>query len=236
MFILPQEILYSQDLSPRAKFTLQALASHCGQTDEAWPSMERLARFMSQSLRTAQRGMRELIEKGLVQRTLRHITTPLYRVACMIQRGPNRAERRRQAREESASNLSTGRGDNPVTRPLGSSIPSLEQPNNNDHYSREYVPTTVQSTSQQGEKPKNNGFEDKPLRKHPSEVRLLAEDIAELLGYQSFNYWLKISWRATEQTVYEALSFVRGEMLEGHAENPCGLFVYRLRTFHRLRI
>jgi hypothetical protein len=239
LFILPQEILYSQGLSPRAKFTLQALASHCGQTDQAWPSMDRLAKFMSQSIRTAQRGMAELLEKGLVERTLRHITTPLYRVACMVQRGPCRAERRRQGKEP-ASNLSTDRGDNHDTRPLGSSIPFLEQSNNNDHYSTVYVPPTVQTDSQQGYPNQNNGFQDtgmeKPKRMHPAEARLLAEDIAEALGYQSFKYWLKIAWRASEQAIYEALSFVKGEMLEGHAENPCGLFVYRLRQFHGLRI
>lgn len=239
MFILPQEILYSQDLSARAKFTLQALASHCGKTNEAWPSMDRLANFMSQSIRTAQRGMAELLEKGLVERTLRHITTPLYRLTCMIQRGPNRSERRRQGKEP-VSNLSTDRGDNSDTRPLGSSIPFLEQTNNNDHYSAEYVPRQVLPTDQQGNPPTNNGFKaetlEKPKKMHPSEARLLAEDIAEALGYASFKYWLKIAWRASEQAIYEALSFVKGEMLEGHAENPCGLFVYRLRQFHGLRI
>jgi hypothetical protein len=157
----------------------------------------------------------------------------------MIQRGPTRAERRRQAKEP-APNLSTGRGDNHDTRPLGSSIPFLEQSNNNDHHSAEYVPCQVLSTNQQDNLPTNNGFKaetlEKPKRMHPAEARLLAEDIAEALGYQSFKYWLKIAWRASEQAIYEALSFVKGEMLEGHAENPCGLFVYRLRQFHGLRI
>lgn len=205
--------------------------------------MDRLAKFMSQSIRTAQRGMAELLDKGIVQRTLRHITTPLYRITCMVQRGPNRAERRRQARDEqkkTAPNLSTGRGDTPDTRPLGTPFPFLEQPKDNDHYSHSYVPPQVQPSYPQGYPQRNNGLEDraleKPRRMHPAEARLLAEDIAQVLGWNSYKYWLKIAWRATEQAVYEALSFVKGEMLEGHADNPCGLFVYRLRKFHALRI
>jgi hypothetical protein len=241
LFSLPQQVSRSQRISSRAKTALYYLASLCGAQNHCFPYVETIAQGMSAGVRTAQRAISELIDHGLIKRKLRpYHQSSVYTLVCLEWRGPTRADRRREERESRISpeviHTPSNRGDNPDT-------PFLREQTtqeNNDHYSTEYVHPTVQDNSQQGYPQGNNGFKaetlEKPKRMHPAEARLLAEDIAETLGYTSFKYWLKIAWRASEQAIYEALSFVKGEMLEGHAENPCGLFVYRLRQFHGLRI
>ena len=239
MYTLDPVIDYSQEFSATTKAALRCLASHCGQGIECFPSMERIARYMSRSVRTAQRAIKELLELRLVDRKLHHTKTPTYRLLCMIER-INRAERRRrekQEQEKQAQQLSTdsiNRGDTGV---VGLSSYRTDQIDN--AINRNGVRTLQPSATTQTESlTPNNGDKDflKPKRNHPAMVRVIAEDLAEVLGYQSFKYYLWLAWRIGEETLYECLAWVRQEYQEGKTETPGRLFTWRLRTFYNLRI
>jgi hypothetical protein len=64
-----------------AKFTLVGLASHAGDTWQAWPSVKTLAKYVNASERSVQRYLQELVELGLV--------TPFEREAENKSRLPN---------------------------------------------------------------------------------------------------------------------------------------------------
>jgi hypothetical protein len=245
MFILPEATKRSQAVSARAKTALYYLASLCGQTNECFAYMETISQGISRGIRTAQRAVAELIDQGLVERELRHYhRCPTYRLVCLEERLSRQARRARERQEAKPSkevmHSHPPRGDNPDGGPLVVPFPSEQTTLYNDHYTAVRTTSSTGGAHQQPSQTQNNGCSQRPLEKpkrmHPSEARLLAEDIAELLGFDSLQYWLKIAWRASEQAIYEALSFVRGEMLEGHSTNPAGLFVHRLRVFHNLRI
>lgn len=239
MYILDPLIDYSQEFSATTKTALRCLASHCGQGIECFPSMERIARYMSRSIRTAQRAVKELLELRLVERELHHTKTPTYRLLCMIER-INRAEKRRREKQEQdnqGQELSTDsihRGDTDV---VGLSSYRTDQI---DNAIKPNGVRTIQpsSTTQPLETSQNNGDKAflKPKKNHPAMVRVIAEDLAEVLGYQSFKYYLWLAWRIGEETLYECLAWVRQEYQEGKTETPGRLFTWRLRTFYNLRI
>jgi hypothetical protein len=238
VFVLPETTKRNPDLSARAKSALYYLASLCGAQNHCFPYVQTISEGMSTGIRTAQRAIAELLDKGLIKRKLRHHhMSAVYTLPCLERRGPTRAETRREAREKSRTyptviNSPQHRGVNPDT-------PILEQTTqeNNDHYSTEYVPRKVLRTNQQGYSQANNGYEAlNPRKMHPAEAKLVAEDLAQVLGWKSFKWFLRLAWRVGEETLYECLSWVKQEMAEGKATNPGGLFTSRLRTFYNLRI
>ena len=71
----------AQEAPMAAKFTLVGLASHAGDTWQAWPSVKTLAKYVNASERSVQRYLQELVDLGLV--------TPFEREAENKSRLPN---------------------------------------------------------------------------------------------------------------------------------------------------
>jgi hypothetical protein len=88
MFVLPQDINYSPNLSIHEKNLLRALADHCGSKDVCWPSVETLGRFMNVGVRTVQKYLRRVTELRFVEVVRKPGKTNLYRVICLEERKP----------------------------------------------------------------------------------------------------------------------------------------------------
>lgn len=88
MFILPNHINYSHNLSIHEKNLLRCLSDHCGDKDICWPSTERIARFMNVTSRTVRKYLKRITELKFVEVIRRRGKSNLYKMLCLEERLP----------------------------------------------------------------------------------------------------------------------------------------------------
>jgi len=63
---IPRWLLYSQEVTPKAKLVYLVIQSHTNEQGTAWPSQATIATESGLSLATVKRGLEELRKRGLV--------------------------------------------------------------------------------------------------------------------------------------------------------------------------
>jgi hypothetical protein len=86
MFVIPDHIQFNSNLSTNLKSFLRALAHHCGDKNQCWPSQERIAQFMNCSTRTVRRMERQAIDLDFISVRRRWLQTNIYTVLCLEER------------------------------------------------------------------------------------------------------------------------------------------------------